>query len=198
MYAITGITGKVGGAVAEALLAAGLPVRAVVRDAGKGQAWAARGCQVALAQMDDAAALALAFKDSDAVLVLPPSECDPAPRFYRSGRGHRRGQGGHPGSEPRQGGLPVDDWRPGDAHQPAVAAHADGEGARRPANARHFFAASLVHGERAVGCCRRARAAFPAFCSRSTSRCQWMPPPTSDVSRRRCSSKRGRAYAWLN
>ena len=36
MYAITGITGKVGGALAATLLAAGLPVRAVVRDATKG------------------------------------------------------------------------------------------------------------------------------------------------------------------
>jgi nucleoside-diphosphate-sugar epimerase len=33
MYAITGITGKVGGALAATLLATGLPVRAVVRDA---------------------------------------------------------------------------------------------------------------------------------------------------------------------
>ena len=37
MCAITGIkTGKVGGIVARTLLAAGLPVRAVVRDADKG------------------------------------------------------------------------------------------------------------------------------------------------------------------
>jgi predicted amino acid dehydrogenase len=38
MYAITGITGKVGVTVARALLAAGQPVRAVVRDAKKGEA----------------------------------------------------------------------------------------------------------------------------------------------------------------
>lgn len=81
MYVITGITGKVGGAVAAALLAAGLPVRAVVRDATKGQAWAARGCEVVLADMNDAAALALAFKGSEAVFILPPSEFDPAPGF---------------------------------------------------------------------------------------------------------------------
>ena len=37
MYAITGITGKVGGALADALLEAGLPVRAVVRDVAKGE-----------------------------------------------------------------------------------------------------------------------------------------------------------------
>jgi len=49
MYAITGITGKVGGALARALLADGQPVRAVVRAADKGHAWAERGCEVALA-----------------------------------------------------------------------------------------------------------------------------------------------------
>ena len=43
MYAITGVTGHVGGATARALLAAGAPVRAVVRDAEKGSAWAERG-----------------------------------------------------------------------------------------------------------------------------------------------------------
>ncbi len=81
MYAITGITGKVGSAVAAALLAAGLPVRAVVRDAAKGQAWAARGCEVVLADMNDSTALTLTFRDSTAVFILPPSEFDPAPDF---------------------------------------------------------------------------------------------------------------------
>jgi uncharacterized protein YbjT (DUF2867 family) len=81
MYAITGITGKVGGAVAEALLAAGLPVRAVVRDAAKGQAWAARGCELAVARMEDADALALAFEGCEAVFILPPPVFDPAPDF---------------------------------------------------------------------------------------------------------------------
>jgi len=37
MYAVTGITGKVGGAVARTLLSAGQQVRAVVRDAKKGK-----------------------------------------------------------------------------------------------------------------------------------------------------------------
>ncbi len=81
MYAITGITGKVGGAVARTLLAGGQPVRAVVRDAGKGQAWADKGCAVALADMGDVAALTAAFKGADGVFILPPSEFDPAPGF---------------------------------------------------------------------------------------------------------------------
>jgi NAD(P)H dehydrogenase (quinone) len=74
MYAITGITGKVGGEVARALLKAGLPVRAVVRDSRKGATWGDRGCDVSLADMNDAAALTDAFKSARAVFVLlPPS-----------------------------------------------------------------------------------------------------------------------------
>lgn len=81
MYAITGITGKVGGALAEALLAAGQPVRAIVRDAKKGQDWAARGCEVAIAAMEDAAALANAFKGAAGVFILPPPVFDPEPGY---------------------------------------------------------------------------------------------------------------------
>jgi uncharacterized protein YbjT (DUF2867 family) len=81
MYAITGITGKVGGALARTILAAGQSVRAVVRDAEKGRSWDGKGCEVALAEMEDAAALAAAFKEVDGVFILPPSEFDPAPGF---------------------------------------------------------------------------------------------------------------------
>jgi NAD(P)H dehydrogenase (quinone) len=81
MYAITGITGKVGGALARALLADGQPVRAVVRAADKGHTWAERGCEVALAEMKDAASLTAAFKGAAGVFILPPSEFDPSPGF---------------------------------------------------------------------------------------------------------------------
>lgn len=81
MYVITGITGQVGGALANALLNAGKPVRAVVRDEKKGALWAARGCEIALATMTDADALAHAFEGAEAVFILPPPEFDPAPGF---------------------------------------------------------------------------------------------------------------------
>ncbi|WP_233808201.1 NmrA family NAD(P)-binding protein [Paraburkholderia sp. HP33-1] len=81
MYAITGITGKVGGAVARRLLAAGQPVRAVVRDVSRAGSWAERGCELATAQMDDAASLAAAFEGATGVFILPPSEFDPEPGF---------------------------------------------------------------------------------------------------------------------
>lgn len=84
MYAITGITGKVGSIVANQLLAAGLPVRAVVRDADKGRPWAARGCEVAVASSTDADALAKAFAGTKGVFFMTPPNFDPAPGFPES------------------------------------------------------------------------------------------------------------------
>jgi len=81
MYAITGITGNVGGEMARALLADGQPVRAIVRDAAKGEVWARLGCEVALAGMEDAAALAKAFAGATGVFILPPPCFDPAPGY---------------------------------------------------------------------------------------------------------------------
>jgi NAD(P)H dehydrogenase (quinone) len=81
MHAITGITGNVGGEVARALLNAGHAVRAVIRDPRKGAMWEALGCDVSLADMNDAAALAAAFKAASDVFVLLPPNFDPSPDF---------------------------------------------------------------------------------------------------------------------
>lgn len=81
MYVITGITGKVGGALARNLIKAGQPVRAVMRDAGKAAYWADQGCDVVFAQMDDAPALTEAFKGATGVFILPPPGFDPQPGF---------------------------------------------------------------------------------------------------------------------
>jgi len=81
MYAITGITGKVGGAVARTLLAAGQGVRALVRDADKGRSWSDLGCEVAIAEMEDAEALTRAFTGVTGVFILPPPNFDPEPGF---------------------------------------------------------------------------------------------------------------------
>jgi NAD(P)H dehydrogenase (quinone) len=84
MYVITGITGQVGGVVGRTLLEARKPVRAVVRNAGKGQEWSERGCDVALATIEDAASLAAAFKGAEAVFVLVPPIFDPLPEFLEA------------------------------------------------------------------------------------------------------------------
>ena len=81
MYAVTGITGKVGAAVARSLLSADQPVRAVVRDRGKGAAWAKLGCDIAVADYSDATALAKAFEGTEGVFAMLPPVFDPTPGF---------------------------------------------------------------------------------------------------------------------
>jgi uncharacterized protein YbjT (DUF2867 family) len=81
MYAVTGITGQIGGVVAQALLTAKQPVRAIIRDRGKGQLWADRGCEVRIATIDDATSLTTAFQGAEGVFVLVPSNFDPLPGF---------------------------------------------------------------------------------------------------------------------
>jgi uncharacterized protein YbjT (DUF2867 family) len=86
MYAITGITGQVGTALASALFAAGKPFRAVVRDAAKGKPFAERGAEVALAGIDDTPALTRAFEGAEAVFILLPPVFDPSPGYLESNR----------------------------------------------------------------------------------------------------------------
>jgi NAD(P)H dehydrogenase (quinone) len=81
MFAITAITGKVGGVVANTLLAAGCGVRAVVRDAAKGAPWKARGCEVAVADLTDAGRLARALEGTEGAFILLPPAFDPQPDF---------------------------------------------------------------------------------------------------------------------
>jgi len=86
MFAITGITGQVGGAVARTLIDNGLRVRAVVRDAQKGATWAREGCEVAVADLDDAQALKQAFTGVEGVFFLLPPVFDPSPDFGEARR----------------------------------------------------------------------------------------------------------------
>src|SRR6476660_4669848 len=81
VYAITGITGKVGGSVARTLLAAGLPVRGVVRDADKGRPWVEKGCEITIASIADADGLMKAFAGADGVFLMTPPDFDPEPGF---------------------------------------------------------------------------------------------------------------------
>jgi uncharacterized protein YbjT (DUF2867 family) len=69
MYAITGVTGHVGGATARALSAAGEPYRAVVRTAG-------RAADAVVADFTDRAALAAALTGCRGAFVLLPTMAD--------------------------------------------------------------------------------------------------------------------------
>jgi uncharacterized protein YbjT (DUF2867 family) len=81
MFAVTGVTGKVGGQVARNLLAQGHKVRAVIRNPDKGSEWASLGCEIAVASIDDAAALTAAFSGTEGVFLMTPPNYDPEPGF---------------------------------------------------------------------------------------------------------------------
>ncbi|MGF6710983.1 uncharacterized protein YbjT (DUF2867 family) [Luteibacter sp. W1I16] len=81
MFAITGITGRVGGELANTLLAAGKGIRAIVRDESKAQPWAAKGCEVALADLDDAKSLTEALRGVEGAFILFPPIYDSEPTF---------------------------------------------------------------------------------------------------------------------
>jgi NAD(P)H dehydrogenase (quinone) len=84
MFAITGITGQVGGEVARNLLAGRQTVRGVVRDVNKAKVWAERGCELMAADINDAEALTAAFEGVDGVFVLVPPNFDPSPDFQEA------------------------------------------------------------------------------------------------------------------
>jgi NAD(P)H dehydrogenase (quinone) len=79
MFSVMGITGNVGGAVAENLLAAGKAVRGVVRNPQKAKAWSERGVELAQSEYDDAAGLAKAFAGAEGVFAMLPPDFAPAP-----------------------------------------------------------------------------------------------------------------------
>jgi uncharacterized protein YbjT (DUF2867 family) len=80
MYAIAGVTGHTGKVVADTLLSQGKKVRVIVRSEDKGKSFKARGAEVALGSVDDAAALATALKGAEgAYLLVPPNLTHPDP-----------------------------------------------------------------------------------------------------------------------
>jgi uncharacterized protein YbjT (DUF2867 family) len=81
MYAVMGITGQVGGAVAEALLARGERVRGIARNPEKAAAWKARGVELASADYEHAAALEAAFRGVKGVFAIIPPYFAPSPGF---------------------------------------------------------------------------------------------------------------------
>jgi len=81
MYAVMGITGKVGGAVASALLAKGEKVRGIVRDPEKAAEWRKQGAELFRADYDDVDTLTAAFTGVAGVFVMVPPNFAPAPGF---------------------------------------------------------------------------------------------------------------------
>jgi uncharacterized protein YbjT (DUF2867 family) len=75
MFVVLGATGNTGGVVASSLLAQRKTVRVVVQAAADGQAWKDKGADVAVADVEDRAALERALNDADgAYVLLPPAK----------------------------------------------------------------------------------------------------------------------------
>ena len=74
MYVIAGVSGNTGSIVANALLEQGKKVRVIVRDAKKGEAWKARGAEVAVASVDDEDALTKALEGATGAYLLSPPD----------------------------------------------------------------------------------------------------------------------------
>jgi NAD(P)H dehydrogenase (quinone) len=79
MFAVIGITGNVGGAVANTLLQHGKKVRGIVRDNSKAQAWKDKGVEVVTANYDDH--LTTAFTGVEGVFCMIPPNMAPDPGF---------------------------------------------------------------------------------------------------------------------
>lgn len=74
MFVVAGVTGKVGSVVAKELLAAGQPVRVIVRDAKRGAEWESRGAGVAVGSLDDQAFLTGALNGASGFFTLLPPD----------------------------------------------------------------------------------------------------------------------------
>jgi uncharacterized protein YbjT (DUF2867 family) len=85
MFAIVGAAGKVGYSTCRTLREAGVPVRAVLRDAAKSSPLREIGCDIAIADLQDPASLSRAIANTQAVQVIlpPPPQAEDAPGEMR-------------------------------------------------------------------------------------------------------------------
>jgi uncharacterized protein YbjT (DUF2867 family) len=84
-FVVAGVSGNTGSVVAETLLARHESVRVVVRGASGAAPWAARGAEVAIADLEDASALTRALRGArGAYLLIPPSFTAPSLRAHQT------------------------------------------------------------------------------------------------------------------
>jgi uncharacterized protein YbjT (DUF2867 family) len=76
-----GITGKVGGATAEHLLAHGKEVRALVRNREKASSWAKQGVELVDGDWNDSAAIKRALEGVEGAFVMLPAVWAPSPDY---------------------------------------------------------------------------------------------------------------------
>jgi uncharacterized protein YbjT (DUF2867 family) len=86
MFLVMGITGKVGGATAQHLLAHGKKVRALVRNREKTSSWANRGVELFEGDWNDSAAIERALKGVEGAFLMLPAVWAPS-ADYKEAKG---------------------------------------------------------------------------------------------------------------
>lgn len=81
MFLVMGITGRVGGATAQHLLAQTKKVRALVRNREKATSWADQGVELVEGDWNDAAAVESALEGVEGAFVMLPAVWAPSPDF---------------------------------------------------------------------------------------------------------------------
>ncbi len=81
MFLVMGITGKVGGATAEHLLAHGKKVRALVRNRERASSWTKQGVELVDGDWNDSAAIERALKGVEGAFVMLPAVWAPSPDY---------------------------------------------------------------------------------------------------------------------
>jgi uncharacterized protein YbjT (DUF2867 family) len=81
MFLVMGITGKVGGATAEHLLAHGKEVRALVRDRQKAVNWAHQGVELVDGDWNDSVTIEQALEGVEGAFVMLPTVWAPSPDY---------------------------------------------------------------------------------------------------------------------
>ena len=86
MFLVMGITGRVGGATAQHLLAQAKKVRALVRDREKAANWADQGVELVDGDWNDVAAVERALEGVEGAFVMLPAVWAPSPDFREAKR----------------------------------------------------------------------------------------------------------------
>jgi uncharacterized protein YbjT (DUF2867 family) len=81
MFLVMGITGKVGGATAEHLLARGKEVRALVRNREKAASWSNQGVELVHGDWNESVAIEQALKGVEGAFVMLPAVWAPSPDY---------------------------------------------------------------------------------------------------------------------
>ena len=124
----------------------------IVRDAAKGRAWSERGCEVALATIEDAASLTAAFRGAESVFALVPPNFDPLPEFPEAQAIGKTLRAALAEADPARVVYLSTIGAQASQAELAYPTYDHRERARRIAGPGNFPAPGLVYGELQLGC----------------------------------------------